>query len=288
MCPCRACARDPSDVISRRLKDMFDVFSQHFEGSGAENRGMGKGTCTHRLRNKTYTCSSRLYLSKRCSCRNGSEVLPPGGGALLPDPGVHHWEREDDTGRRRPVGEYLVSSLKPAADRCLSEVLVYRFRSSCVFVCLSVSWSRTSSIARCSSAAWRSSSSPTDLQEISPTWSASSSFQLITSIRYQYNWSVLSECESVNVSACMCVCILSITYWTSGQRMILIIQNLRLILFSISNLLHPWVHCRQELLTARRTHWMNPNIILPVYVSQSIMGSTEMRTENRNLVWKLR
>ncbi|XP_073328313.1 retinoblastoma-like protein 2 isoform X2 [Pagrus major] len=38
----RACARDPSDVISRRLKDMFEVFSQHFEGSGAEKRGMGK------------------------------------------------------------------------------------------------------------------------------------------------------------------------------------------------------------------------------------------------------
>ncbi|KAM9352525.1 retinoblastoma-like protein 2 [Symphorus nematophorus] len=38
----RTCARDPSDVISRRLKDMFELFSQHFEGSGAENRGMGK------------------------------------------------------------------------------------------------------------------------------------------------------------------------------------------------------------------------------------------------------
>uniref|UniRef100_A0A3Q3WZQ2 Uncharacterized protein n=1 Tax=Mola mola TaxID=94237 RepID=A0A3Q3WZQ2_MOLML len=32
----RACARDPSDVISRRLQDMFELFSQHFEGSGAE------------------------------------------------------------------------------------------------------------------------------------------------------------------------------------------------------------------------------------------------------------
>ncbi|XP_044048156.1 retinoblastoma-like protein 2 isoform X1 [Siniperca chuatsi] len=38
----RACARDPSDVISKRLKDMFELFSQHFEGSGAEIRGMGK------------------------------------------------------------------------------------------------------------------------------------------------------------------------------------------------------------------------------------------------------
>lgn len=25
---------------------MFELFSQHFEGSGAENRAMGKGTCT--------------------------------------------------------------------------------------------------------------------------------------------------------------------------------------------------------------------------------------------------
>nr|XP_046249917.1 retinoblastoma-like protein 2 isoform X2 [Scatophagus argus] len=38
----RTCARDPSEVISRRLRDMFELFSQHFEGSGAENRGMGK------------------------------------------------------------------------------------------------------------------------------------------------------------------------------------------------------------------------------------------------------
>ncbi|XP_003967379.1 retinoblastoma-like protein 2 [Takifugu rubripes] len=38
----RACARDPSDVITRRLQGMFELFSQHFEGSGAENRGMGK------------------------------------------------------------------------------------------------------------------------------------------------------------------------------------------------------------------------------------------------------
>ncbi|XP_076589284.1 retinoblastoma-like protein 2 isoform X1 [Chaetodon auriga] len=38
----RTCARDPSDVISRRLKDMFDLFSQHFEGQGEENWGMGK------------------------------------------------------------------------------------------------------------------------------------------------------------------------------------------------------------------------------------------------------
>ncbi|KAM7397198.1 hypothetical protein PAMP_020190 [Pampus punctatissimus] len=38
----RACARDPSDVITKRLNDMFELFSQHYEGSGAENRGMGR------------------------------------------------------------------------------------------------------------------------------------------------------------------------------------------------------------------------------------------------------
>ncbi|XP_026220835.1 retinoblastoma-like protein 2 isoform X1 [Anabas testudineus] len=38
----RTCARDPSEVISQRLKDMFDIFSQHYEEIGAEIRGMGK------------------------------------------------------------------------------------------------------------------------------------------------------------------------------------------------------------------------------------------------------
>ncbi|XP_040894043.1 retinoblastoma-like protein 2 isoform X2 [Toxotes jaculatrix] len=38
----RTCARDPTDVISKRLRDMFDLFSQHYEDSDAENRGMGK------------------------------------------------------------------------------------------------------------------------------------------------------------------------------------------------------------------------------------------------------
>ncbi|XP_075884813.1 retinoblastoma-like protein 2 isoform X2 [Nelusetta ayraudi] len=38
----RTCARDPSDVISRRLQDMSLLFSQQFEGGEAENRGMGK------------------------------------------------------------------------------------------------------------------------------------------------------------------------------------------------------------------------------------------------------
>ncbi|XP_062276424.1 retinoblastoma-like protein 2 [Scomber scombrus] len=38
----KTCARDPSDVISQRLKEMFELFSQHYEDSGAENRSMGK------------------------------------------------------------------------------------------------------------------------------------------------------------------------------------------------------------------------------------------------------
>ncbi|XP_029378181.1 retinoblastoma-like protein 2 isoform X2 [Echeneis naucrates] len=38
----RTCARDPSDVISKRLKDMFDLFTQHYEKSSAETRGLDK------------------------------------------------------------------------------------------------------------------------------------------------------------------------------------------------------------------------------------------------------
>ncbi|XP_072242879.1 retinoblastoma-like protein 2 isoform X2 [Leuresthes tenuis] len=38
----RGCARDPSDVISQRLKDMFEVYSHRYEDSGADGRGMGK------------------------------------------------------------------------------------------------------------------------------------------------------------------------------------------------------------------------------------------------------
>lgn len=38
----RNCARDPSDVISQRLKDMFDLLCQHFEGSRGERQGIGK------------------------------------------------------------------------------------------------------------------------------------------------------------------------------------------------------------------------------------------------------
>ncbi|CAB1313494.1 unnamed protein product, partial [Coregonus sp. 'balchen'] len=38
----RACARDPSEAISTRLKDMCQLFCQHFEGNGEENAGLGK------------------------------------------------------------------------------------------------------------------------------------------------------------------------------------------------------------------------------------------------------
>ncbi|KAM9376938.1 retinoblastoma-like protein 2 isoform 2-T2 [Pholidichthys leucotaenia] len=38
----KSCSRDPSEVISQRLKDMFDVFSQHHDGGGSDTRGMGK------------------------------------------------------------------------------------------------------------------------------------------------------------------------------------------------------------------------------------------------------
>uniref|UniRef100_A0A4W5NBR5 Retinoblastoma-like protein 2 n=1 Tax=Hucho hucho TaxID=62062 RepID=A0A4W5NBR5_9TELE len=38
----RACARDPSEVISTRLKDMCQLFCQHYEGNGEENAGLGK------------------------------------------------------------------------------------------------------------------------------------------------------------------------------------------------------------------------------------------------------
>lgn len=76
---------------------MFELFSQHFEGSGAENRGMGKGTCTHSR--ASHILSSLNEYRVLLPRRNGSEVFPPGGGALLQDPGVYHREREDDSGK---------------------------------------------------------------------------------------------------------------------------------------------------------------------------------------------
>ncbi|KAJ3596347.1 hypothetical protein NHX12_002755, partial [Muraenolepis orangiensis] len=38
----RACARDPSDIISTRLKEMFQTYSQHYEDESLEGEGMGK------------------------------------------------------------------------------------------------------------------------------------------------------------------------------------------------------------------------------------------------------
>ena len=43
----RGCSRDPSEAISSRLKDMFQLFCQHYESKGEENGGLGKGTYTH-------------------------------------------------------------------------------------------------------------------------------------------------------------------------------------------------------------------------------------------------
>ncbi|XP_069384499.1 retinoblastoma-like protein 2 isoform X2 [Paralichthys olivaceus] len=52
----RTCARDPSDVIRKRLKDMFDLFCQHVESSGTENQGMGKDLAV-----KYFHLSEALY-----------------------------------------------------------------------------------------------------------------------------------------------------------------------------------------------------------------------------------
>ncbi|XP_055011295.1 retinoblastoma-like protein 2 [Boleophthalmus pectinirostris] len=38
----KACTRDPTECISLRLKEMAETFSQHFESSAEESRGMGK------------------------------------------------------------------------------------------------------------------------------------------------------------------------------------------------------------------------------------------------------
>ncbi|XP_067091164.1 retinoblastoma-like protein 2 isoform X1 [Osmerus mordax] len=38
----RGCTRDPSEAISSRLKDMFQLFCQHYESKGEENGGLGK------------------------------------------------------------------------------------------------------------------------------------------------------------------------------------------------------------------------------------------------------
>lgn len=59
-----------------------------------------------------------------------------------------------------------------------------------------------SSIALCLSVAWRLSSSHTDLQGISPTWSVSSSCLLITSTRYQH-YLIYSMCLYIYVFYCI-------------------------------------------------------------------------------------
>lgn len=46
-----------------------------------------------------------VFVHKVCPCRHGGEVLPPGRGAVLQDPGVHYRKREDDPGRCWPVCE---------------------------------------------------------------------------------------------------------------------------------------------------------------------------------------
>ncbi|XP_034031636.1 retinoblastoma-like protein 2 isoform X2 [Thalassophryne amazonica] len=38
----RSCARDPSDAVNKRLKEMFECFTQHYEGGQEENQEMGK------------------------------------------------------------------------------------------------------------------------------------------------------------------------------------------------------------------------------------------------------
>lgn len=57
----RSCARDPSNAISRRLNDMFDVFSQHYE-DGATDRGraMGKGMHVASHHCTRATCCDRV------------------------------------------------------------------------------------------------------------------------------------------------------------------------------------------------------------------------------------
>lgn len=96
----RGCARDPSDVISQRLKEMFDVYSQHYEDSGAETKVMEKGGNINPHQPAPRSLVLPVCVNKVSPDRVGSEVLPPGGGALLQDPGVHHRAREDDPGRR--------------------------------------------------------------------------------------------------------------------------------------------------------------------------------------------
>lgn len=83
---------------------MFEVFSQYFEARETENRGMGKGTGTHtpedNRKNFIDPCMGKFAtgntvllsdeLNKLSLFRNGSEIFPPGRGAVLQNPGIHH------------------------------------------------------------------------------------------------------------------------------------------------------------------------------------------------------
>lgn len=39
----RACARNPSEAIASRLREMSEVFLQSYEAKGEENKGLAKG-----------------------------------------------------------------------------------------------------------------------------------------------------------------------------------------------------------------------------------------------------
>uniref|UniRef100_A0A1A7Z9A2 Retinoblastoma-like protein 2 n=1 Tax=Nothobranchius furzeri TaxID=105023 RepID=A0A1A7Z9A2_NOTFU len=52
----RGCSRDPSDVISQRLKDMLDIFTQHHEDSTDDSKGMEKDMAV-----KFFHLSEALY-----------------------------------------------------------------------------------------------------------------------------------------------------------------------------------------------------------------------------------
>uniref|UniRef100_A0A1A7XP02 Retinoblastoma-like 2 (p130) n=1 Tax=Iconisemion striatum TaxID=60296 RepID=A0A1A7XP02_9TELE len=52
----RGCSRDPSDVISQRLKDMLDIFTQHHKDSSDDSKGMEKDMAV-----KFFHLSEALY-----------------------------------------------------------------------------------------------------------------------------------------------------------------------------------------------------------------------------------
>ena len=44
----RTCAKDPSETVASRLRNMTDIFIQHFEDP-REKSGLGRGGCSHVL-----------------------------------------------------------------------------------------------------------------------------------------------------------------------------------------------------------------------------------------------